>query len=498
MATFGKVRRMYFRDGLSLSEISRRTSLSRNTVKKWLRTPDGAEPRYRRRESPGKLTPFAEGLRRALESDAQRPKRDRHTALALDGELQQQGFPGGDTIVSDLIRQWRASGGKPLSRASVPLTFALGEAFQFDWSEEGLVIGGVWRRLLVAHMKLCASRAFVLVAYPSQGHEMLFDAHPRGFLALGGIPRRGIDDNMKTAVDKVKKGKGRIVNARFAALCAHSLFDADFCNVASGWEKGIVEKNVQDSRRRLWQEASQPRFGSFAELNVWLLERCRQWWQELRHPEQSDLSVAAMLEREQPFLMPVPTPFDGSVETLGRVSSTSLVTLARNRDSVPCEWVGQMVSLHLYPERVEVMANETLIARHDRLFDRGRTCDDWQHDIPLIERKPGALRNGAPFAEMPEALRQLQRVLLKREGGDRIMAQVLATVPTAGLEAVLVAVELVVESGAISAEHLLNVVARLQAPPPTPPVVTSLQVQETPVADPARDDRLWLEEVSHA
>ncbi|MEB0014818.1 IS21 family transposase, partial [Glaciimonas sp. Cout2] len=86
-----------------------------------------------------------------------------------------------------------------------------------------------------AHTKLCASRAFWLVAYPTQSHEMLFDAHTRAFTAMGGIARRGIYDNMKTAVDKVMKGKGRIVNARFFAMTAHYLFDPDFCNVASGW-----------------------------------------------------------------------------------------------------------------------------------------------------------------------------------------------------------------------------------------------------------------------
>jgi transposase len=89
---------------------------------------------------------------------------------------------------------------------------------------------------------------------------MLFDAHTRSFTALGGIPRRGIYDNMKTAVDKVKKGKGRIINARFFAMTAHYLFDPDFCNVAAGWEKGVVEKNVQDSRRRIWLDAQSRKF----------------------------------------------------------------------------------------------------------------------------------------------------------------------------------------------------------------------------------------------
>ena len=497
MATVGKIRRMYFRDGLSLSEISRRTSLSRNTIRAWLRKPQGTEPKYRRERRPGKLAAFEAVLVRALEADARRPKRDWRSARALFAEIKAQGYTGGYTLVTDFVRHWRSRGGKALARAFVPLKFELGEAFQFDWSEEGLVIAGVWRRLLVAHMKLCASRAFVLVAYPSQGHEMLFDAHTRCFMALGGIPRRGIYDNMKTAVDKVQPGKVRVVNARFAAMASHDLFDTDFCNVASGWEKGVVEKNVQDSRRRIWQEAGQRRFGSFAELNAWLLERCRAVWSQIRHPEYSDLTVAELLAHEQPSLMPMPAPFDGYVETLGRVSSTALVTAARNRYSVPCEWVGQMVSIRLYPERVVLLSQDGERVCHERLLDRGQTRYDWQHYVPLIERKPGALRNGAPFTDLPAPLQHLRGLLLKREGGDRTMAEVLAAVPTAGLEAVLVAVELVLESGAVNAEHIHNVLARLQPTPAIPKVETHLAVAEAPVADAGRYDRLRSAEVDH-
>ena len=327
MELLGKVRRMFYRDKLSRSEISRRTGLSRNTIKKWLDAAEGAAPKYRRESTPGKLTPFHAFLLQALEADAHRPKRDRRTAKALHAQIKSQGYAGGYTMLSDFVRRWRdKSGANAPTRAFVPLKFELGEAFQFDWSEEALVIGGVWRKLLVAHTKLCASRAFVLVAYPSQSHEMLFDAHTRSFIALGGIPRRGIYDNMKTAVDKVKKGKGRVVNARFYAMCSHYLFDPEFCNVASGWEKGIVEKNVQDSRRRIWQEAGTLRFGSFAELNDWLLARCKSLWHEVRHPECRELTVADMLEHEQSHLMPMVTPFDGYVEQPGRVSSTCLVS----------------------------------------------------------------------------------------------------------------------------------------------------------------------------
>ena len=500
MAILGKIRRMYFRDKLPVSEIARRTSLSRNTIKKWLRSPDGAEPKYRRERGEKKITAFVAQLKKALETDAHRPKRDRRTAKKLWEELRAAGFTGNYSRVTEYVRQWRAGVGQgAATKAFVPLKFALGEAFQFDWSEEGLVIGGIYRRLQVAHLKLCASRAFILVAYPSQGHEMLFDAHTRAFTVLGGIPRRGIYDNMKTAVDKVSKGKGRTVNARFAALASHYLFDTDFCNVASGWEKGLVEKNVQDSRRRIWIDAGQRRFGSFLELNLWLLERCRALWSDIRHPEYADLTVAEMLEHERPHLMPMPAPFDGYVESPHKVSSTSLVAVAKNRYSVPCEFVGQRISARLYPERVDLVAGESIIASHLRQANAGHVCYDWQHYVPILERKPGALRNGAPFADLPETLQRLRHGLLKREQGDRLMARVLSAVPVHGLEAVLVAVELVLESGVLSAEHIENVLSRIRHPETTTETVeTALVISEAPVADTERYDRLWLTEVQHA
>jgi hypothetical protein len=332
---------------------------------------------------------------------------------------------------------------------------------------------------------------------------MLFDAHTRSFAALGGIAQRGIYDNMRTAVDKVKKGKGRIVNARFTVMCAHYLFDPDFCNVASGWEKGIVEKNVQDSRRRIWLEAGKRKWSNLAELNAWLATRCRELWAEVRHPEHKQFSVAEVLELEREHIMPMPTPFDGYVEEAARVSSTCLVSVARNRYSVPCELVGQAVSTRLYPTRVVVVAGDAVVAEHDRLADKGKVRYDWRHYIPLIQRKPGALRNGAPFADLPQPLQRMRKALLRESGGDRLMAKVLALVPSAGLDAVLVAVELALErmppSGRVSEQHVINVLARLNAAPRPDNVETRLQVLTPPTADTARYDRLRdIPEADHA
>jgi transposase len=502
MEMIGKVRRMKMREQLSNSEIAKRTGLSRNTVKKWLKAPGDEIPKYRRQSGFTKLSEFEQALVQALKADAHRPKHARRSARALFAQLQAQGYRGGYSRLTDFIRAWRDQAGQAASKAFVPMSFEFGEAFQFDWSEEGLVVGGVYHHMQVSHFKLCASRAFWVVAYPSQGHEMLFDAHTRSFAALGGVARRGIYDNMKTAVDKVKKGKGRIVNARFNAMCSHYLFDPDFCNVASGWEKGVVEKNVQDSRRRIWIEAGTRRFGSFPELNAWLAERCRSLWEETAHPEHKQFTIAEMLDLEREHLMSMPEPFDGYVENPGRVSSTCLVSVARNRYSVPCEWAGQMVSTRLYPSRVDVVAQDAIVASHTRLTNRGQTSYDWQHYIELVQRKPGALRNGTPFLDLPPALRMLRQSLLRHPGGDRVMAQVLAVVPQAGLDAVLVAVEVLLEgatpNGGISVEHVRNVLARLNSPPTPQQAETSLQLSQVPLANTARYDGLRvIVEVAH-
>jgi hypothetical protein len=149
-----------------------------------------------------------------------------------------------------------------------------------------------------------------------------------------------------------------------------------------------------------------------------------------------------------------------------------------------------MVSTRLYPTRICIVAGDAIVASHDRIADRGQIHYDWEHYIPLIQRKPGALRNGAPFADLPGPLMRLKQGLMRHAGGDRVMARVLAVVPTAGLAAVLVAVELVIESGVLSAEHVENVLARLTAAPQPASVETTLQLKEAPEANTDRYDSL--------
>src|SRR3989344_4666215 len=220
----------------------------------------------------------------------------------------------------------------------------------------------------------------------------------------------------------------------------------------------------------------------------------RRGWSATPHPIHRQFTVAEMWELEKPHLMSMPAPFNGYVELLARVSSTCLVAAARNRYSVPCEWAGHIVSTRVYPERIDVATADAVVASHARLPGSGQTSYDWQHYIDLVQRKPGALRNGTPFLDLPAPLLRLRQSLLRHPGGDRVMAQVLAVVPQAGLEAVLVAVELVLEgrapSGSISVEHVRNVLARLNSPATPDQAQTPLRLTQAPKADTARYDRL--------
>jgi transposase len=508
MALLSAIRRWAFRDQLSIRAISRRTGLSRNTIRKYLRS-GAVEPRFKVPERASKLDPFADKLSHWLRVETGKSRKQKRTVKRLHADLVALGYDGSYGRVAAFVREWKADRQRAQQATGrgvfVPLAFQLGEAFQFDWSEDWAILGGERTKLQVAHFQLSHSRAFFLRAYPLQTHEMLFDAHIHAFRVLGGVPRRGIYDNMKTAVDRVGVGKARQVNARFSAMVSHYLFDAEFCNPAAGWEKGQVEKNVQDARHRLWLPI--PSLPNLAVLNDWLEERCIALWRETPHGVLPG-SIAEVWEEERGSPMQPPRPFDGFVEHTKRVSPTCLIHLERNRYSVPASFANHPVSVRVYPERIVVAAEGGILCEHPRIIERshnlpGRTIYDWRHYLAVIQRKPGALRNGAPFAEMPEAFRHLQSQLLKRPGGDRGMVEILALVLQHDEQAVLAAVELALEGGVASKTHILNVLHRLidGKPTTTDPVTApqALALSREPRADVDRYDALRAaKEVRHA
>jgi len=509
MELLSVIRRWRFRDHFSIREISRRTGLSRNTVRKYLRS-ESIEPKFEVPDRPSKLDSYADKLSQMLRQEAGKSRKQKRTLRQLHADLTVLGYEGSYNRVAAFARDWKAARQREEKTSGrgvfVPLAFSPGEAFQFDWSEDWAIIGGERTKLQVAHFKLCHSRAFILRAYPQQTHEMLFDAHNHAFRVLGGVPRRGIYDNMRTAVDKVGRGKARQVNARFAAMVGHFLFEAEFCNPASGWEKGQIEKNVQDARHRLWQPM--PDVSSLTTLNDWLEMRCRELWASTPHGSQPGAIADVRLEESQ-HLMRLARPFDGFVEYAKRVSPTCLVHLERNRYSVPASFANRPVSVRVYPERIVVVAEGQIVCEHRRVFTHSHegksatTIYDWRHYLAVVQRKPGALRNGAPFVELPHAFRALQQRLLKTQGGDREMVEILALVLQHDEQAVLTAVELALEAGAPTKTHILNLLHRLvDGKPIDPPAVkppNALTLTTEPQANVERYDALRkVREARHA
>ena len=470
MALLSVIRRWYFRERKSIREISRRTGLSRNTVRKYLRG-NIVEPSYSNRHYPRNLDSYAQTLTEWLTRETRRHRKQRRSVKQLYYDLIALGYRGSYDRVAAFARDWRSRQREAAQHSGkgtyVPLVFKPGEAFQFDWSEDYVVINGQSTKLQIAQFKLSYSRAFYLRAYMTQTHEMLFDAHNHAFRAFGGVPARGIYDNMKTAVDKVSRGKHRHINTRFQAMVSHYLFEADFCNPAAGWEKGQIEKTVRDSRHRLWHQA--PTFRDLDEVNAWLQTRCRALWDELDHPTCTG-TIAQRWAEEVPQLMAVTAPFDGYVAITKRVSSTCLINVERNRYSVPASFANRPVSVHVYCDQLVIVAEGHEVARHQRVFSRdhsapGKTIYDWRHYLSVIQRKPGALRNGAPFAELPQSFKQLQKRLLKRPGGDREMVDILALVLHHNEHHVEQAIRMALDCGECSKQHVLNCLSRLLGSP---------------------------------
>ena len=466
MGLLNIIRRMALREKLPIREIARRTGLSRNTIKKYLKA-GTIEPKFSVPARSSKLDPYAEKLAAWLRTEAAKSRKQRRTLKQLHGDLVGLGYSGSYNRVAAFACKWRVERQREQQTTGrgvfVPLSFRPGEAFQFDWSEDYAMLGGERTKLQVAHIKLSHSRAFLVRAYLLQTHEMLFDAHWHGFRVFGGIPERGIYDNMKTAVDRVGRGKERQVNMRFLAMANHYVFDPEFCNPAAGWEKGQVEKNVQDARPRLW--TPMPNFPDLASLNAWLERRCMELWREIPHGSLAG-SIADAWGAEQAALMQLPPAFDGFVEQSKRVSPTCLISFERNRYSVPASFANRPVSLRIYPDRLVIAAEGQILCEHERSIQRShhlpnRTIYDWRHYLAVIQRKPGALRNGAPFLDMPPAFRQLQSQLLRRPGGDREMVDILALVLHHDEQAVLTAVELALSEGVATKTHVLNLLHRL-------------------------------------
>ena len=495
METIRKIR-LVARDGKkSIRQIARDFNLSRNTVRKVLRSDKTRFEYHRGSVHRPKLGAYVERLTELLKGDQSLPVKERRTAQGFYETLQAEGYRGAYDSVRRFVKAWRAEHQQTSDEAYIPLIFDPGEAFQFDWSHEKVLLAGAMTEVKVAHVRLCHSRLFLAVAYLRESQEMVFDAHRTAFEFFGGVCRRGIYDNMKTAVCRVLRGKERDFNRRFEELASHYLFEPVACTPAAGWEKGQVENQVRTVRRRLFTPRRKAH--SLRELNEALRAECLHWAKTQAHPVLKDQSVWSVFEAERSSLLSLPRAFDGYAERTVRVSSTSLVSFDRNRYSVACQAAGKTAQLRGYADKIVVMHEGACIAEHPRAFQRDQMFFDPWHYLPVLRRKPGALRNGAPFKDwdLPHAIRRTWQCLMRYPDWDRQLVDILACVPIYGLEAVATACNEALRTSSASRDVVINLLARTHEEPRAEPVdiPAHLQLKEPPLADCARYDHLRKE-----
>jgi transposase len=490
--TIAKIRRYYFVEGRSIKKISKDLNISRNTVRNIIRNDKTKNVYLRKHQPQPRLGPYLENLDEQLEQDWKRPRKRRVTARHLYESLCEQGYAGAYDSIQRHVRQWRQEKSKIKTGVFIPLHFPPGDAYQFDWSHETAIIKGEVKKIKVAHLRLSYSRKFFIVAYYREAQEMVLDAHNRAFKYLHGTCKRGIYDNMSTAVTSILRGKERVYNQRFVQMCSHYLVKPVACTPGAGWEKGQVEKQVRDVRK--WLFTPRPRFTSLEELNQWLYVRCAQICQERKHPVYKDKTIQEVFKEEQTVLIPVQKEFEGYIEKECSVSSTSLVRYDRNHYSAPCTIAGQTATVRAKADRILIVSNGKEVANHLRSFDRGKTIYNPWHYLGVLRRKPGALRNGAPFQDwqLPKGLKRLQSRLSQVSGGDRQFVDILFAARLHGIELTDKVCLKALSQGIIQSDAILNLVARELDGPKINPVPTPphLQLAQEPIADCSRYDHL--------
>jgi transposase len=490
--TIGRIRREHFLKGKTIKEIARDLRVSRNTIRKVLRSGKTAFDYERRVQPRPKLGRWTVVLEELLAGNTAKPAREQLTLIRIFEELRGRGYDGGYDAVRRYARRWSKVRGGSAAAAYVPLSFAPGEAYQYDWSHEIVLLGGVATIVKVAHVRLCHSRMPFVRAYPRETQEMVFDAHDRAFAFFRGACRRGIYDNMKTAVEAVFVGKDRLYNRRFLQMCSHYLVDPVACTPAAGWEKGQVENQVGLVRERFF--TPRLRFKTYEELNVWLLDKCIAHAKAHRHPELAEQTIWEAFEVERPQLVPYAGHFDGFHAVPASVSKTCLVRFDNNKYSVAASAVGHPVEVHAYAERIVIRQEGRIVGEHPRAFGRGKTIYDPWHYVPVLARKPGALRNGAPFKDwvLPGAMERVRRKLAGAEDGGRQMVDILTAVLTDGLLAVEAACAEALGHGVHSADVILNILARQRDCGPAATILTpaALTLRHAPAADCGRYDSL--------
>lgn len=448
----------------SIRGIARTTGRSRNTIRKIIRS-GLTEFTYKKRElQPCPVTgSIREIIEEWIKEDKDKKKKHRRKAERIyDILITQYNYTGSYESIAKCVRDIKKELLIRTAPAYIPLVFYAGDAFQFDWGEMPVYIGNELKTVYFAVIQLCHSRHFYVRAYLCQKQELMLDAHRRAFEHFGGCCKRGIYDNLKSAVKKILSGKHRNLQEKFVKFCSHYIYKPEFCNPASGNEKGRVENLIGVIERNFFIPI--PHFNSIEELNDRLENFSITHSSTTEHPEITGKSRYEVFEEERKVLVQLPYyGFECYRERIPVVSPCCLVNYDNNKYSAPSEYVGRAVVVKGYAEEVTISYGGNEKARHIRSFEKNKYILNPLHYLKILQMKPGALNDGLPFQnwKLPEVFNRYRAILTERyEDGDKYFVKVLILLLTWTQEEVASAIEQAIKLGVYGDGGILSIIKR--------------------------------------
>ena len=434
MSLYSQIREAYT-SGESQRSIAKRLGVSRQTVKKYCEgeTMPGIRKEYLR--APSVITPDIENfIHMCLESDKEEGLRKQtHTAKRIyDRLVSEMGFTGSYSIVRRVVHEMRAQ--YIPAQADVPLEYDPGDAIQIDWGEATIYLRGERKVIQIFCGRLCYSCDIFVMACLNQNAESFLEAQQKMFDHFGGVPRRLIFDNGRVGV---KEGFGlhAVAQDYYRMFSAHYVFATDFCNVASGNEKGLVENLVGYSRNNFLVPV--PRVDSMDCLNEQLLERCLQYRSTHKVQGRSQ-TVNDLYAADKACLHPVaPYRYETARIATPTVGDYSTVRFDRNEYSVPVRFLRKAVTVKGYANKVIIVCDQNSVVTYERLSGQGKTTYKLEHYIGLLERKPRSVFQAKPVRQtVKKELLNLGKIL---PGGNKDMVRLLRMCVDYGEERVIFA-----------------------------------------------------------
>ena len=406
--------------GKKIREIARETGHSRNTIRKALKAEhSGYKPRTH--QAFPVLGPYLTVIDKWLEDDKQRPKKQRHTAVRVYNRLkQEQDYTGSETAVRQYVRSAKLRIGIGARQAFVPLDPRIGVEAEVDWGNCGAIVNGKFVRLKHFCMRSKYSGKHFVRCYPCERQQALFDAHIHAFSYFGGIFPVLIYDNLTTAVQKVLRGKNRILQESYTKFQAYYNFTPRFCNPGQGHEKGGVEGLVGYSRRNYMVPV--PEAEGLSELNDGLLRQCLAYGDH--RMDGREQTVNELYEEEKKHLIALPEiAFSNILAPSGKADKYSTVIIDNNRYSVPTEYAYFQVKAILHIDSVDLFYGSKKIACHQRLYGKNKWSLQPEHYLELIQQRPQSFDSARPIRQWrktwPNCLEHLLERFCQKQGSTK-------------------------------------------------------------------------------